>query len=121
MRLRISKTGPLHLEEVADQSKLTAQELDHERLLKGFALAWGLIGLIALVLILIGIYAMSTYPDASAAHDYLGSSATPTDLRDLHDQWFSEIKDLLQLLVVSLLVPLLATLVGYIFGRQSAS
>lgn len=121
MTLEVSKSGPLRVDDVADRSHLTASDLDRQRMLKGFALAWGLIGLIGLVLILIGIYAALTYPSPESAREYLGAAATPTDLRALHDSWFSEVKDLLQLLVVALLVPLLATLVGYIFGHQSAS
>lgn len=121
MRLKVSKSGPVRVDELADEAKLTAEELDRERMLKGFELAWGLIGLIGLVLVFVGIYAVLTYPSPATAHDYFGSAATPAGLRDLRDSWFSQVKDLLQLLVVSLLVPLLSTLVGYIFGRQSAS
>lgn len=38
----------------------------------------------------------------------------------LRTSWLNQIKDLLQLLVVSLLVPLVATVIGYIFGRREA-
>ena len=111
--------GPLRLEEVAKEANLKAKDLDHARARWGVGLAWGVIALIAFVLILIGIYALATYPDPMRSHEYLGKAADPEELRDLREGWFSNIKDLLQLLVVSLLVPLLATLVGYIFGRQS--
>ncbi len=121
MRLTPSKSGPIRIEEVADKASLSAEDLDSQRIRQGFGLAWGLIALIGLVLVLVAIYAVATYPDIGSARAYFGRAASPSALRDLRDSWFSQIKDLLQLLVVSLLVPLLATLIGYIFGRQSSA
>ena len=85
----------------------------------GFNLAIALLGLVAAVLVGIGIFGWLTYPTPSAIG---GIVSDPTKRFDDYQQaqtaWFGTIKDLIQLLVVSLLVPLLATVIGYIFGRQ---
>ena len=77
--------------------------------------------LIVAVIIGIGGFALATFPTP----DGIASLASPgTDKLDAYRQaqtlWFTQTKDLLQLLVVSLLVPLLASVIGYIFGRKAA-
>ncbi len=96
MRLQISNRGPLKVDELADEARLSAEDLDSQRMRQGFGLAWGLIGLIGLVLVLVGIYAIATYPGP----DEVGACPTCTNrletLQDLRTEWFSQVKDLLQ-------------------------
>lgn len=80
----------------------------------------GIIGLILVVLCLVSLYAWRTAPpELSVLHELEGEETALATYRDLREAWFSEIKDLLQLLVVSLLIPLVTTVIGYIFGRQA--
>jgi ABC-type polysaccharide/polyol phosphate export permease len=122
MRLRVSSSGPLKVDDLADDASLVAEDLNSQRIRRAFGLAWGLIGLIGLVLLLVALFGLATYPDDEIALVRAGpdEEATLAAIQDLRDSWFSQVKDLLQLLVVSILVPLLTTLIGYIFGRSAA-
>ena len=93
----------------------TSSPVELRRAEIGLKLAQWLLGVVLFVLVLVGVFAALTYPESSAS-----ASATdvPGSLEVLRATWFDQIKDLLQLLVVSLLIPLLATLIGYIFGRE---
>jgi hypothetical protein len=86
----------------------------------GLRLAIAILALIAAVLVGIGVFAWLTFPTTG---QIAGIANDPTKVFDeyqqAHTAWFSTIKDLIQLLVVSLLVPLLATVMGYIFGRHT--
>lgn len=88
----------------------------------GLQLAKGLLGLIVLILLLVGLFAWLTFPDEPLVVA-AGSGIKADDLARVVDEarraWFTQIKDLLQLLIVSLSVPLLTTVIGYIFGRQA--
>jgi hypothetical protein len=107
IKLSPQTSGDLSLEEIARDAKLEAHDWKTTQFLGGLDLAKLLIKLIGVVLLLIALFAVLTFPGKSA----------PAAVRE---SWFSEIKDLIQLLVVSLLVPILATLIGYIFGRNEA-
>lgn len=74
-------------------------------------------GLIACVLLVIAVFAWLTFPDV---HVYRGQDALG-EWETARRGWFVDIKDLLQLLVVSILVPLLTTVIGYIFGREASA
>jgi ABC-type Na+ efflux pump permease subunit len=117
----------ISLERIAERDALSAdlQPLPRERLLVGKYLAGGLLALTALVLVLIAIFAACTYPSAAETRTLAPTckvEQTGCDLLENQDQrlatWFGNVKDLVQLLVVSLLIPLLATLIGYMFGGQ---
>jgi hypothetical protein len=86
----------------------------------GLFIIYSLLGLIAIVLILVAADGAFTYPSEA---DVARATPDPTKLFDnlalARSTWFSQIKDLLELLVVSLLVPLVATVIGYVFGRRS--
>jgi hypothetical protein len=99
--------GAVSLEEIASDARFEAHDWKTKQLLVGLGLAQTLIRLIGGVLLLIALFAWLTFPGTHAA-------------ADLREAWFSDIKDLIQLLVVSLLVPILATLLGYIFGRNES-
>jgi hypothetical protein len=84
----------------------------------GRTIAGWIIILITVILGLVSLFAWFTYPHI---HDMAGITEAGRELesyREYQMAWFGQIKDLLQLLVVSLLVPLFSTVVGYIFGRQ---
>jgi hypothetical protein len=89
----------------------------------GFHLTIALVGLILFVFFWVGLYGWLTYPpsldelDARFTTDAEAAAKTYTDLRTA---WTNNVKDLLQILVISLLIPLLATVIGYIFGRREA-
>lgn len=55
---------------------------------------------------------------ATASATGVSSSKLLKAKEDLESNWAERTKDLFSLLIVSLLVPLLATLIGYVFGRQ---
>jgi hypothetical protein len=112
----------IDLDGVASKLGVDAQVLEAQRIQGGFALAKWMLGFVGLVLTLIAVYAALTYPDPAMTKELVpDSSKRLAAYQDLREDWFTDVKDLLQLLVVSLLIPLLATLVGYIFGRQLES
>jgi hypothetical protein len=86
----------------------------------GLQIVYWLVGLIGVVLVLVTLEAALTYPSAS---DISSLSADRTksfdNLQQARTAWFGQVKDLLQLMLVSLLVPLLSSVIGYIFGRRS--
>jgi hypothetical protein len=91
--------------ELIESADLRAHDWKAIQFLGGLQLAYAMIALIVLVLVLIALFAWLTYPGVRGT-------------AQVRESWFSEIKDLIQLLVVSLLVPILATLLGYVFGRH---
>jgi hypothetical protein len=97
-----------------------AKDAEIERLTIGGWIVGGLLLLIVLALGFIAAYAFRTEPDVKETTSLIGTgTASLAELQEKrHAAWFSEIKDLLQILIVGLLVPLLATLIGYLFGRQ---
>jgi hypothetical protein len=107
-KLSLPVSGEVSLDELAEEARFEASDASWRvtQLRGGLALAKALLALIAFVLVFIGGFAALSYPGSKAS-------------LDVRTEWFSEVKDLIQLLVVSLLVPTLATLLGYIFGRQT--
>jgi hypothetical protein len=95
----------------------------------GFKIVILLVVLIVLVFIFTGVIACLSRPELktyievlSSARgdttDVMGAKAIAEAHRADRTAWFAEITRLLQLLVVSLLVPTLSTVIGYIFGRR---
>jgi hypothetical protein len=84
------------------------------------AIAVGILVLIG-VLLFVALTSDETKPPSPAE---IGALAAPGNDRaleaykEVRAQRFGVIKDLLQLLVVALVVPLLTIVLGYIFGRQ---
>jgi hypothetical protein len=97
-----------------------ANEVEIKKLTIGGNVLIGLLVLILAILILVALYAAFTKPEIQDAKDLAPNNMAAT-YKEQRTAWFTEIKDLLQLLVVSLTVPLLATLVGYLFGRQEGA
>jgi hypothetical protein len=97
-----------------------AAEVEIKKLTVGGNVVVGLLLLVFAVLILVALYAAFTKPEIQDAKDLAPQNVSAT-YKEQRTAWFTEIKDLLQILVVSLLVPLLATLVGYLFGRQQTA
>jgi len=106
------------LEEATGAEKPSA--LERFRVRVGLQIAAAIFALILIVLVLIAIFAWQTFPDFAQLKELQPDGAKAAELyRSEREQWFTQIKDLLQLLVVSLLVPVLSTVIGYIFGRQA--
>jgi hypothetical protein len=82
---------------------------------------WTVGGVIFLILVVLGLISGYAVVSMPPSFEELQRAAVQNPLetyKDLRGAWFGEIKDLLQLLVVSLLIPLVTTIIGYIFGRQ---
>jgi hypothetical protein len=118
----------LSVEAIAEQTALSADltPLPRERLRAGARLALGLLALTGVVLVLIAVFAGLTYPSLDDTRHLMRGcrpESAGCNVLDAQQQrttsWFGNVKDLLQLLVVSLLIPLVATLIGYLFGGQS--
>jgi hypothetical protein len=117
---------PISVEALAEHLQLSAQlrPLPRERLNLGADLARWLVILTTIVLAMIGVYAWQSYPSAAETRllspGCTSASRQPCSLVEVQQQrvsdWFDSVKDLVQLLVVSLLIPLLATLIGYLFS-----
>lgn len=111
-----------YLEEAGLKAKLS--EASELRGVGMKLIAWLLI-LIGVSLALITLIAIITYPSQADTLKLVGKGSggeTPTAIetyRQLRDDWASTVKDLAQLLVVSLFVPLLATIIGHVFTRSS--
>lgn len=92
------------------------------RLQIGLGVLLGLLFLIVLVLGLVSWFAFETYPEVESVQSTVDKKSNlHKAVTEDRDAWFSNIKDLLQLMLVSLLVPTLTTVIGYIFGRQEGA
>lgn len=106
---------------VAESRLAQSDDISRVRLQIGAAVVLGLLALIVAVLIAIAVFAVLTYPTPEEVKGTLRRGDNVREaLQDDRTAWFTQIKDLLQLLVVSLLVPALTTILGYIFGREQA-
>ena len=99
---------------------LSAVERHRGRL--GLRFAGLIFAMFVISLIFVVIVAVTSYPDIA---DYPpGSASGPGADRtylEARQSWLSGVKDLLQILVVSLLVPMLSSLIGYLFGRRDGA
>jgi hypothetical protein len=73
----------------------------------------------AFMVLLLGVFAWVTYPDMAALERLVATDAVMPTYQQLQAEWFSRLKDLGQLYVLTPLLPLLAVVLGYIFGRRS--
>jgi hypothetical protein len=85
----------------------------------GGMVAVGMVVIILIVLCLIAGYAwFSRPPSFQDLVQTLGNDKALEAYKQVQTSWFSNIKDLIQILLVSLLVPFLTTVIAFIFGRQ---
>ena len=98
-------------------------EIPYTRL--GFRIFGAILLLTALMLIILGVFAAVTYPNAEDARAILGSSVTGpaalNDWQDMQAQWFDQVSRLAQILIFGSILPLLATVVGYLLGERRSS
>jgi hypothetical protein len=99
-------------------------EISYRRL--GQRIFAAILCLIALMLIALAVFAICTYPTAGDVHAVLGSGTSGSDaLKDWDDmqaQWVNQVTQLGQYLIFGSVLPLLATVVGYLLAeRQNAS
>lgn len=117
-----------------DEPDLTFEDIEPERFSRGpdplltgrllitisTAIAVGILVLIG-VLLFVALTSDESKPPSPAelgALNAAGNDKALEAIKALRAQRFDVIKDLLQLLVVALVVPLLTITLGYIFGRQ---
>lgn len=112
----MAKQPPVSYESLERQ---TGTPVEIQRAEIGLRLTHAILALIAGVLVLVALFGWLTYPNFEHYGGQRGSEMGTWD--GARDKWFADIKDLLQLLVVSLLIPLLTTVIGYIFGRHAAT
>jgi hypothetical protein len=78
--------------------------------------------LTALMLAVLVVFAVITYPTASDVRAILGtapSGATALNAwQDLQSQWFDQVTQLGQILISGSVLPLLATVTGYLLGER---
>jgi hypothetical protein len=88
----------------------------------GYRIFKWLLLLTVAVMIALGTYAATTFPTADDIKGLLPAGASSADIfrftRELRGAWVSDIKDLAQVFLLTPVFPLLATVVGYIFGRS---
>lgn len=106
-----------------DALEPTGGDVEHQQQLTrvGFRLAGALLGVIIFVFLWVGVYAWSSYPPTleRLGRLYPDQPDKAVDAYNaMRTSWTNNVKDLLQILVVSLLIPLVATVIGYIFGRR---
>jgi uncharacterized membrane protein len=84
------------------------------------AIAIGILVLIGVLLVVALTSGDNRPPSLAELGSIVGNDKAVDAYKQLRTQRFDVIKDLLQLLVVALVVPLLTIVLGYIFGRQKA-
>jgi hypothetical protein len=98
-------------------------EIPYTRL--GLTIFRAILLLITLLLIGLFLFSIVTYPTADDARAILGPDATGTaaanELEAMQAQWFDQVKQLAQYLVFGSVLPLLATVIGYLLGQRQAS
>jgi hypothetical protein len=98
-------------------------EIPYTRL--GFRIFWAILLLTGSMAAVVGAFALITYPSAADAHTILGSTVTGpaalNDWQDMQTQWFDQVTRLAQILIFGSVLPLLATVVGYLLGERRSS
>jgi hypothetical protein len=88
----------------------------------GYRIFKWLLLLTSLVMVALAVYAAVTYPTAADVKELFSAGGSNTELmgltKELRGAWVSDIKDLAQLFLLTPIFPLLAAVVGYIFGRS---
>ena len=96
-----------------------SDELNITRLRIGGGIVLGVIALIVIAAIAVAAVAIATFPPSVTELKTAGASDALSLRSDLEENWFNNVKDLAQIWIVALLVPLLATVIAYIFGRTA--
>jgi hypothetical protein len=86
----------------------------------GRSLTKWIIALMVLMLIMISIYSVLTYPRIDSIAKFADKGKQLDAYREYQATWFGQVKDLLQW-SLSLLGALLSTIIGYIFGREASA
>ena len=113
-RSRFSR--PAHL------SEYLARRPDAQLVWIGYRIFKWLLLLTVAVMAGLAVYAFLTYPTMAEISDAAPNGISSADLRDLtkdsRADWISNLKDLAQLFLLTPIFPLLAAVIGYIFGRS---
>jgi hypothetical protein len=88
----------------------------------GYRIFKWLLLLVAVVMVSLGAYAYVTYPTIGDIQTLLPSGRSGTEIvtltKEMREAWLSDVKDLAQNFLLTPIMPLLAAVVGYIFGRS---
>lgn len=95
-------------------------EIPYTRL--GLKIFFAILSLTAAMFLALAILAAVTYPSAADMHALLGAKS-PTDSalqawQGMRSQWLDQVVGLGQLLIFGSVLPLLATVVGYVLGER---
>jgi phosphate/sulfate permease len=96
-----------------------SDDLDIARIKIGGGIVFGVIALIVIAGIAVASVAIATFPLSVTELKAAGATDALTLHNDLEEAWFNNVKDLAQIWIVALLVPLLATVIAYIFGKTT--
>jgi hypothetical protein len=120
------RTGSPVQEETVDSSvskRATAKEITYRRL--GWRIFLTVVGLIGLMLTAVVLFAFFTYPTKGDVQSLLGKDSSSLEAlqqwRDTQNEWVSHVTTIAQLAVFGSIVPVLATVVGYLLGEQRNS
>lgn len=84
------------------------------------AFKWVILGIGVGMLLLSG-FAVMTYPRLEEVERVAGQTNALTTHGELVAAWFSRVKDMGQVFILTPLLPLLGLILGYIFGRAKPS
>jgi hypothetical protein len=88
----------------------------------GYKVFKWLLCLVGLLFLALALFATVTYPSLAEAKALAGPQGNVgTALGDARTQWFSQVKDVGQLFLVTPVLPLLGTVLGYMFGRNETA
>ena len=106
----------------ASLSEYLSKHPDAQLVWIGYRIFKWLLLLTVIVMVALGLYAVLTYPTTGEIRELLRSGAPVADVSQLTNQmrseWISNVKDLAQLFLLTPIFPLLAAVIGYIFGRS---
>lgn len=95
-------------------------EIPYTRL--GLKIFLAILCLTVMMVVALAIFAVVTYPTAGEMHALLGSTASASTAvqswQNMQTQWFDQVLRLGQVFVFGSVLPLLATVVGYILGER---
>jgi hypothetical protein len=95
--------------------------IEAEKLKIGWGLVWIIVGLMSVGVVLVIIVATISFPESvSQFKDLLASSGADAlkTYDAAYDKWFASVKDMAAIWVL-VFVPLLTTVIGYIFGEKA--
>jgi hypothetical protein len=95
-------------------------EIPYTRL--GQTIFFAVLGLTSAMFLTLAILAVITYPSAADVHAVVGTTSSPDAAleawQSMKSQWLDQVMGMGQLLIFGSVLPLLATVVGYLLGER---